>query len=622
MALYSLPAVAPEVARDLHVNGTLVGSFVATGLRRRHPLRADLAGHGPPLRRRASDAGVLLAAAGMLALAALGSGVTGLALAAVVLGLGYGAAAPASTHLLVPQTPQPVFNLVMSLRQIGVPLGGVLAALILPPLTLAIGWRGALLAELGPVLLLIVAMEIPRRRWDHDREPGRRVLGRTLLQPFALLREQRFRRLSVAAFVYAGLALCLVAFMTVQLTTVVGLTLVQAGQILAAYQIAGSLSRPVWGWIADRFLTPAQTLAVLGIGMAVASALTGFYGPRWPVLGDHGQRAARRLHLRRLHRRRLRRIRRPRRFAPDRGDRPRHRDLLRRRHGRATGVRRGGHRAGRLPRQLPHRRGLRAGERAAAAVLRPRKTHRVVEAPGRPTTRRNSRRRCPFTSTETENSMPTPQELEAKLWKSLESDMTMMLGLDGAEDGHVRPMTAQVEGAKSPIWFFAAKDAALYPALGSGHRAIATFASKGHDLFASLRGNLVLDNDRAVIDRLWNKYVAAWYQGGKDDPNLALIRFDAETAEIWESGSSIVAGIEDPVRQRPEAGLQGEDGGSLSAVTAAARARVSACPLLPSGQLFAGQICGFPLEARDQGVASATGKDMAEVRPLDRHAAD
>ena len=71
----------------------------------------------------------------MLALAVLGSGVSGLAFAAVVLGLGYGAAAPASTHLLVPQTPQPVFNLVMSLRQIGVPLGGVLAALILPPLT-------------------------------------------------------------------------------------------------------------------------------------------------------------------------------------------------------------------------------------------------------------------------------------------------------------------------------------------------------------------------------------------------------------------------------------------------------------------------------------------------------
>jgi MFS family permease len=283
MALYSLPAVAPAVASDLHVHGTLVGSFVALA----YGVGILSALISPGMVRRYGGVRatqvVLLAAAGMLALAAFGSGVTGLALAAVVLGLGYGAAAPASTHLLVPQTPQAVFNLVMSLRQIGVPLGGVLAALILPPLTLEIGWRRALLTELGPVLLLIVAMEVPRRRWDQDREPGRRVLGRPLVQPFVLLREPRFRRLSVAAFVYAGLALCLVAFMTVQLTTVAGLTLVQSGQILAAYQIAGSVSRPIWGWIADRFLTAAQTLAVLGLGMAIASVLTGLYGPSWPV---------------------------------------------------------------------------------------------------------------------------------------------------------------------------------------------------------------------------------------------------------------------------------------------------------------------------------------------------
>jgi MFS family permease len=283
MAMYSVPAVAPEVAQDLGVSGTLVGSFVATA----YGVGILSALVSPGLVRRYGGVRatqiVLLAAGGMLTLAALGSGVPGLALAAVVLGFGYGAAAPASTHLLVPQTPRPVFNLVMSLRQIGVPLGGVLAALVLPPLALSMGWRTALLMEVGPILLLIVLMEIPRKHWDSDREPGRRVFGRALLQPFALLAESRFRRLSLAAFVYSGIALCLVAFMTVQLTTVVGLTLVQAGQILAAYQIAGSISRPIWGWIADRLLSPAQTLAVHGIGMAVCTGLTGLYGPGWPV---------------------------------------------------------------------------------------------------------------------------------------------------------------------------------------------------------------------------------------------------------------------------------------------------------------------------------------------------
>ncbi|HEX4368634.1 MAG TPA: MFS transporter [Rhodopila sp.] len=283
MALYSLPTVAPEVAKDLHVSGTLVGSFVATA----YGVGILSALVSPGMVRkyggvRATQA-VLLAAAGMLLLAALGSGVTGLGLAAVVLGIGYGAAAPASTHLLVPQTPQPVFNLVMSFRQIGVPFGGVVAALILPPLVGYIGWRGALLAELGPVVLLMLLMEIPRKRWDTDRDPTRRVFGRELWQPFALLKESRFRRLSVAAFVYAGLSLCLIAFMTVQLTTIVHLDLVQAGQVLAAYQIAGSISRPIWGWVADRLLTPAQTLAIHGVGMAVCCVLTGFYSPAWPL---------------------------------------------------------------------------------------------------------------------------------------------------------------------------------------------------------------------------------------------------------------------------------------------------------------------------------------------------
>jgi general stress protein 26 len=139
--------------------------------------------------------------------------------------------------------------------------------------------------------------------------------------------------------------------------------------------------------------------------------------------------------------------------------------------------------------------------------------------------------------------MPTPQELEAKFWKALKSDMTVMLGLDGVEDGHARPMTAQIDGARSPIWFFTAKDNAIVQNLGQGNRAIATFASKGHDLFATVHGRVSLDNDRATIDRLWNRFVAAWFEGGKDDPKLALLRLDAERAEIWADASSLVAGI-------------------------------------------------------------------------------
>jgi MFS family permease len=280
-ALFSIPAIAPAVAASLHVNGELVGGFVATA----YGTGIVSALLSPGLIRRyggvRATQAVLVAAAGMVLIAASGHLIS-LALAAVVLGLGYGAAAPASTHLLVPHTPRSVFNMVMSLRQIGVPLGGVLGALILPPLALAVGWRLALLAELGPLLLLLALMELPRRRWDAGRDPHARVFGRTLLAPFALLRDPRIRRLSVASFVYSGTQLCFVAFMTVQLTTTGGFDLVAAGRMLAAYQVAGTVSRPIWGWVADKLMSPSRTLAVHGAGMAVAAVAAGQIGPAWP----------------------------------------------------------------------------------------------------------------------------------------------------------------------------------------------------------------------------------------------------------------------------------------------------------------------------------------------------
>ena len=138
--------------------------------------------------------------------------------------------------------------------------------------------------------------------------------------------------------------------------------------------------------------------------------------------------------------------------------------------------------------------------------------------------------------------MSNPQELEEKFWKALASDRTVMLGLDGVEDGHSRPMTAQAENQQSPIWFFTSKENGLVKHLDQGRRAIASFASKDHGLFASINGSLHVDTDRAVIDRLWNPFVAAWYTG-KDDPKLRLLRLDAEHAEVWLNESSLLAGV-------------------------------------------------------------------------------
>jgi general stress protein 26 len=139
--------------------------------------------------------------------------------------------------------------------------------------------------------------------------------------------------------------------------------------------------------------------------------------------------------------------------------------------------------------------------------------------------------------------MPNDAEIEARFWKALESGRTVMLALVDVEDAHARPMTAQVENGRGPIWFFTAKDTEIVRGLGASHRAVATFASKGHDLFATVHGTLSLDRDKGTIDRLWSPFVAAWFEGGKHDPKLALLRLDAERAEIWLDDSSFLAGI-------------------------------------------------------------------------------
>jgi general stress protein 26 len=137
-------------------------------------------------------------------------------------------------------------------------------------------------------------------------------------------------------------------------------------------------------------------------------------------------------------------------------------------------------------------------------------------------------------------------KLESRLWKSIKDDRTVMLGLAGVEEGHSQPMTAQIlhdEDERGPIWFFTSSDSDLVKALSDTHRAVVHFSSRGHDLFASLHGDLTLDDNRQVIDQLWNSFIAAWYEGGKADPKLRLLRLDPERAQVWLNENNLWAAV-------------------------------------------------------------------------------
>jgi len=156
--------------------------------------------------------------------------------------------------------------------------------------------------------------------------------------------------------------------------------------------------------------------------------------------------------------------------------------------------------------------------------------------------------------------MANDREIEDQFWGALEDSPFVMLGLAEARGSAMQPMTARIDDEdreRGCVWFFSAKDHDLTRALGEQDRAVASFAAKGHDLFASLRGRLVLDNRRSEIERLWNAIVAEWYEG-KDDPKLALLRFDLDDAKIWQSdiGGFLKPAINKLFGRKPEAGME------------------------------------------------------------------
>lgn len=122
-----------------------------------------------------------------------------------------------------------------------------------------------------------------------------------------------------------------------------------------------------------------------------------------------------------------------------------------------------------------------------------------------------------------------PADIREKFWKALADSPVVMLQLD-ADPDTAAPMTASLDqDAVSAIWFFTGRDNRFAEA----GPATATFAAKGHDVFARFHGNLVEETDRARLDKQWSRFVEAWFPGGKDDPNLLFLRMDLGDASIW-----------------------------------------------------------------------------------------
>ena len=142
---------------------------------------------------------------------------------------------------------------------------------------------------------------------------------------------------------------------------------------------------------------------------------------------------------------------------------------------------------------------------------------------------------------DTEKARNAPED---QLWEQLEGHTAGMLGISGSAL-HMQPMTHMSAREEKALYFFSSRSSELVQALTPGAVAHYTYVNTDHDYHACMKGNLTLSNDRSKIDEYWSPVIAAFFDGGKDDPDLALLRLDLEDAAIWASvGSGIRFGWE------------------------------------------------------------------------------
>jgi predicted MFS family arabinose efflux permease len=282
--------LAPEIGRDLGISPKLIGVFV--GIMYVGSMTASLASgmfierHGAI---RVSQVCVLLCATGLLVVA-VGAEVPGVALAALavaplIIGLGYGPITPASSQVLARTARPSRMALTFSIKQTGVPAGAALAGAVLPFVAVRIGWQAAFALVAVSGILIALGAQTARATLDAGRAPAHVPSLARIAAPLRhVWRTPALLELGTVAFIYAGLQACLMSFLVVYLTESLAFSLVAAGFALTVANLGGIVGRILWGAIADFRLPPRALLGLLGIAAGTGAWATVTFTAGWPIV--------------------------------------------------------------------------------------------------------------------------------------------------------------------------------------------------------------------------------------------------------------------------------------------------------------------------------------------------
>jgi MFS family permease len=287
MAALWLPSIAPEVAADVGVSPSLIG-YQVTILYVGAMIMSLMI--GGLIRRwgawRTCQASLFLFSAAHLCL--MTGSLAMMLVGSVVLGFAYGMINPPASHLLAKVATPANRNFVFSVRFTGVPLGGILTSLVAPKLAIGMGWQASMLVTAVAGLVLFVALQPFRARWDSDRVPSSPLWRDPRTDAREALANPILRWLCAVGLFFAGIQIALTAFTVTMLVEEVGYALVTAAYALTAVQIAGVTGRVGWGLVADRLRDGFLVLLVIALisaGSAVVAASIDADWSTWLVYG-------------------------------------------------------------------------------------------------------------------------------------------------------------------------------------------------------------------------------------------------------------------------------------------------------------------------------------------------
>ncbi len=133
----------------------------------------------------------------------------------------------------------------------------------------------------------------------------------------------------------------------------------------------------------------------------------------------------------------------------------------------------------------------------------------------------------------------TRSDAEGQLFDEIGRLHAGMLGIEGSGQ-HSQPMTPYFDRSTEELWFITSRQTDLVRAIGQGAQGSFTFVGKDNDYYASLRGAIVQSEDEQKLDDIWNAVAAAWFDDGRRDPDVILLRMTLRDAAIWASGGSSV----------------------------------------------------------------------------------